>query len=167
MTAAGMHDSNVTSEKLLRLCKMLVLPAATHKINSTSQSDTVQERCDKLEAAILRKAFRMLTSTRWVRLKVIAGLERLDQVKGTATTNMIKRIMAIADALPNKKRAQGDIKRLDITQRKLRLPLRWIRKRIKDGSKEYKQNLKQSSPRCRGHNANPALQVENRSVARA
>lgn len=36
MTATGMHDSNVNSEKLLRLCKTMVLPAATCGIHLTS-----------------------------------------------------------------------------------------------------------------------------------
>lgn len=44
MTAARMHDSHVTSEKLLPLCKIMVLAAAKHEIHLKNQSDILQKR---------------------------------------------------------------------------------------------------------------------------
>lgn len=43
----------------------------------------------------------MFTSTTKVKLSVIAGLETLDQIKGSAATTVVKPIRATADALPN------------------------------------------------------------------
>lgn len=142
MTAAGTHDSKVTREKLLGLCKIIVLPAATNGIHLTSQSDTVQNKSDKLEEDVVCKAFGMLTPTRRVGLRVVVGLETLEQIKGSAAANMIKRIKARPDALQNNGRAQADKKMLDIAQRKLRLPLGWTQNRMKDGYNDLEQKLK-------------------------
>lgn len=88
----------------------------------TSQSDTLQMIWDKLEETIIWKAFGMFTSSRRMRLGVIDRLETIEQINGSAATNIFKCTKVKAAALRNNKRAQADKKMLDITQQGLKSP---------------------------------------------
>lgn len=116
------------------------------------------KKWDTLEEVIIRLSLDIYRPRRRVVLRTLAGLQTLEQMKGTAGT-VIRRTHSKTASLPGNKSLQAAWSMLTVTQKILRSPLGWTKRRISGALAEYKIKIKRESPRHIGKNVIPDLLI--------
>lgn len=80
--------------------KAMVLPTATYNIDLTNPSTSLQTKWAVLDKIIIKNALSISSPFKKSRLRSIAGLQNLVQIKRIVSTNMVRRMKARVEASP-------------------------------------------------------------------
>lgn len=157
LKTAGLHDGNVRSSEMLDICRTIIILAAIYGIDLMVQCSMLQKAWDELEKKILILAIRRFSPPRRQQLCGIMRLQSLDQLKGERLSSLGKRLKAQAQSLPENCKAQRVRKLRKKVMDKLKSPMGWTRKRVREVWHEYKRNLNREAPKWTHSRKIPAL----------
>lgn len=99
MRSFSLHEGNINSETILRICKMMIIPMASYFICFVPSSDPLRRKWRTLEQEILKSVQSVLTLTKNARMRTIAGMETLEQIETIPIGHRVSYITAKAEML--------------------------------------------------------------------
>lgn len=120
-----------------------------------------------LEKVAINYLLGIFTPSKWGRLRTIAALLNLVQIRGVRATSKVRHTNASAKAFQGQKRTQADRRMVEIKVQMLRPKLGWTKRGVHEAFMELERRLKMKPPRNDGHSNILYLHLENMDIRRA